>query len=442
MLKIVGPGYRDCDRLSRRSFVQAGALAFGGVTLAGMLRHKAHAAQRNASVPDTAVIQIFCGGGPSHLDMYDLKPFAPAEVRGEFQEIETNVPGVSISECLPEQARVMDKLAIVRSVAHGSSSHGIASQWVLTGHRVPRETKDNAFPATGAVVSKLRGPNAAGMPAYVAVPRKTSFGNAAYLGSAFNPFVTDGDPNDEAFKVENLQLARELTSARLGDRRALMSRFDRMRRDVDLYGQLAGFDEFSRQAVELVTSERAARAFDIAREDPRLRERYGRSFIGQNCLLARRLVEAGVSYVTCLSGGGWDTHTDNFSVLRKQTLPRYDRAIAALVSDLYERGLDRKVLVMVFGEFGRTPKINKDAGRDHWPGAMSVVLSGGGLRVGQTVGRTDSWGARPIDRPYSPACVLATMYQTMGIDRAHMFYDQSSRPIPVLSDGRPIEELT
>jgi uncharacterized protein (DUF1501 family) len=221
----------------------------------------------------------------------------------------------------------------------------------------------------------------------------------------------------------------------------LLGEFDRMRRDIDLHGDLAGMDGYFRQAMELITSSRAAEAFDISREDSKTRERYGRTLIGQNCLLARRLVEAGVTYVTCMSGGGWDTHRDNFSELRRVTLPRYDRAVAALVSDIYERGLADHVLVLAMGEFGRTPRINRDAGRDHWPGAMSVLLAGAGLKVGQMIGQTDAHAAPPVSRPYSPASVLATLYHKMGVDYRQVFCDESNRPIPILQDGHPIEEL-
>ena len=441
MLSLPGPGHRTCDGVTRRDVLRAGTLALGGLSLADFLRLDSRAAERGESLPKTAVIQIFCGGGPSHLDMYDLKPNAPAEIRGEFREIGTRVPGVRISEHLPLQAAVMDRFAVVRSVAHGTSAHGIASQLILTGRQPPRVTDDNIYPSCGSVVAKMRCPNPPGLPAYVAVPRRTSFGASAYLGGAYNPFTPEEDPNQKNFHVRNLRLAGDMTLDRLGSRGELLAQFDRLRRDIDLAGDMLGIDTYSRSAMEMVTSEQAGRAFDIESEDPRLREKYGRTQIGQNCLLARRLVEAGVTYVTCLSGGGWDTHRDNFAELKNVTLPRYDRAIAALVSDIYERGLDRHVLVMAFGEFGRTPRINKDAGRDHWPGAMSMLLAGGGLKVGRMVGETDSVGAFPISKPYTPGCVMATMYRVMGIDPGHDFYDQNNRPMPILPEGETIPEL-
>ncbi len=441
MFDVWGPKFRNCDGLTRRSVLKAGALLWGGFGLADLLRHRAEAGATNGSKPRTAVIQIFCGGGPSHLDTYDLKPHAPAEIRGEFREIPTNVPGIRISEHLPLQARVMDKLAVVRSVRHGVSGHLPGSHLILTGYETSNNPVDNTSPFTGSVVARLRGANATGMPAYAAVPRKVSFGSAAYLGAGFNPFATEMEPNAKDFRVKSLKLDKRVSSDRLSARQSLLARLDHFRRDVDLHGDLEGLDSFYQDAVEMITSDRAAKAFDIDSEDPKLRDEYGRTSIGQNCLLARRLVEAGVSYVTCLSGGGWDTHKNNFSELRKVSLPRYDRAIAALVRDLHDRGLDKNVMVMAFGEFGRTPRINRDAGRDHWPGAMSMLLAGGGLKTGQMVGTTDPRGAYPASDPHSPGDVLATMYRFMGIDTHHEFHDHNGRPVPVLREGTPITAL-
>lgn len=439
MLDILGHGFRNCDDISRRDALRVGALALGGFSLADLFQSRARAA--GPVIKDTAVIQIFMGGGPSHLDMYDLKPNAPSEIRGEFEEISTRIPGIRISEHLPLQAAVMDKLAIVRSVSHGNSSHLPSSHLVLTGHEPATDTNKNLNPSSGSVVAMLRGANVTGLPAYVAVPRPMSYGDSAYLGRSFGPFPTEKDPNQEGFHVPGLRRLPELSAERLLSRRALAKEMDRMRREMDVSGEMAAVDRFSAQAIELLTSQRVETAFAIEREPDRVRDLYGRTPIGQNCLLARRLVEAGVTYVTCLSGGGWDTHVNNFTELKNNTLPRYDRAVAALVRDLYDRGLGEKVLVMAFGEFGRTPRINADAGRDHWPGAMSVLFSGGGLKVGQVVGSTDSQGAYPTSSPYSPACVLATMYHVMGIDHNRRLTDQFGRESSVAPGGRPISEL-
>lgn len=441
MLEMLGRAFQNCDRIVRRDALKVGALALGGIGLPELLRRRALAAVGAAPPKDTAVIQIFLGGGPSHLDTYDLKPNAPAEFRGEFRDIATSVPGIRISEHLPLQAAIMDKLAVVRSARHAVSAHQPASHLMQTGYPGQGISQQNTHPSCGSIVAKLRGPNQPGLPPYTAVPRQASYGLAAYLGAAYNPFITDVEPNAQSFHVQSLKLTSGITAQRLENRRSLLQQFDSMRRDVDLHGDLVGLDSFSRDAIALVTSDRAAQAFDINAEDARTRDRYGRTSIGQNCLLARRLVEAGVTYVACLSGGGWDTHANNFSELKKVSLPRYDRAIAALVSDLHERGLDKKVLVIAFGEFGRTPRINPSAGRDHWPDAMSYLFAGGGLKMGQMVGETDSRGAYPISKPLTPGCLLATMYHTLGIDYHHEFPDQSGRPIRILSEGQAIADL-
>lgn len=427
-------------RLTRREVITVGALACGGIALPELLRRTAEA-QRVRPVRCRSVIQVFLGGGPSHIDMYDLKPLAPAEVRGEFRPIETSVSGIWISEHLPQQARVFERMAVIRSGTHGLSSHLPASHLLQTGHPQSRPSPVNTHPSTGAVVARVLGAREEGLPAYVAVPRPASFGGAAYLGAACNPFTTSAEPNSRDFRVPSLTLEAGLTTDRLSLRHTLLQQFDSYRRDLDQHGSLAGLDAFGQEALSLVTSERAARAFQLDDEPPELRERYGWTNIGQNCLLARRLVEAGVTYVTCLSGGGWDTHVKNFEELKETSLPRYDQAIAALVSDLAERGLDQEVLVMAFGEFGRTPTINRDGGRDHWPSAMSLLLAGGGLRMGQVIGQTDPRAAFPVSSPHSPDDVLATMYHVMGIDYHRPFTDPAGRAVPILSGGEPIAAL-
>jgi hypothetical protein len=261
------------------------------------------------------------------------------------------------------------------------------------------------------------------------------------LGVAYNPFTTESDPVEKNYAVRNLNLPRGLDAARMHDRRGLLASFDRMRADLDRHGDLAGLDRFAREALEIISGTRAQAAFDIAHEDEATRDRYGRTPAGQRCLLARRLVEAGVTFVTVLSGGEWDTHVNNFKTLEERSLPPFDRAVAALVSDLYERGLERRVLVIACGEFGRTPKINSQAGRDHWPGANSVLFSGGGLRVGQVVGSTDRQAMYPADRPCSPGDVLATVYHFLSIDTHQEFPDHAGRPRPLLPGGQPIGEL-
>ena len=426
------------DFVDRRSFLKVGSLAIGGLTLPNLLRLRAEGAAKSSR---KAVIQIWQAGGPSHLDMYDLKPNAPTEVRGEFKPIATNVPGIQIGEHLPRQAAIMDKLAILRSAYHTNAGHGMGSQWMLTGYQPTIEVNDNIYPSCGSVVGKLRGPNEAGLPAYVNLPRLLNLGKAAYLGASYNPFAPDNDPNLDSFQVRNLKLPGRVDASRLERRRELLQDIDTMRRDVDTRGDVVGLDTFYRDALEMVTNTKAQRAFDVQKEPDRLRERYGRNDLGQCCLLARRLVEAGVTYVTVQAGGGWDSHSNNFKQLKDNLLPKFDQAVAALVTDLCERGLQDDVLVVAFGEFGRTPKINKDAGRDHWPGAMSILYAGGGLKMGQAIGTTNATAEYPTSKPASPGCVLSTMYHVLGIDPGHVFYDQAQRPLPVLSEGEPIKEL-
>lgn len=436
---------RNAERLkSRRTFLQVGTLGvsgFASLSLADLLRVQASAQDASRPQRKKSVILVWLAGGPSHLDMYDLKPQAPSEIRGEFRPIPTNVSGIQISEHLPHQARIMDKLAIVRSAFHTNAGHGMGSQWMLTGYQPTIEVNDNIYPSCGSVVAKMKGPNEPGLPAYVNLPRLLQLGKAAYLGASYNPFSPDSDPNQDAFAVRNLKLPNQVPLARLDRRRALLGQLDQLRRDIDNKGDLIGLDKFYRDAMEMVTNDKAQIAFSIQKEPANLREAYGRNDLGQSCLLARRLVEAGVTFVTIQAGGGWDTHGDNFKQLKDNLLPKYDQAVAALVQDLHDRGLSEDVLVVSFGEFGRTPKINGGAGRDHWPGAMSILYAGGGLKMGQAIGATNAHAEYPTSKPYSVGCVLSTMYHCLGIDHKHVFYDPANRPLPILNEGEPIEEL-
>lgn len=437
MLELTLGSIRTCEGVTRRNFLRLGSLAIGGVSLPGLLARQA----RGATSPRKSVILIWQAGGPSHIDTYDLKPTSPAEYRGEFKPIPTNVPGIEISEHLPLQAKIFDKLAVVRSAFHTNAGHGMGSQWMLTGYQPTIEVNDNIYPACGSVVAKLKGANEPGLPAYVNLPYRLGLGKAAYLGAAYNPFSPDGDPNNPGFQVRNLRLPGRVDVTRLERRQELLSQVDVLKREVDAKGDMLGLDQFYRDAFQMVTSEKTLRAFDVHREDPRLREKYGRNDLGQCCLLARRLVEAGVTYITIQAGGGWDTHGNNFAELKNNLLPKFDRAVYALVEDLCDRGLQNDVLVMAMGEFGRTPRINPTAGRDHWPAAMSVLYAGGGLQMGQAIGTTDTKAEYPTSKPYTPGCVLSTMYHVLGIDTHHVFYDQAKRPLPVLNEGSPIPEL-
>ena len=454
--------------VTRRSFLEAGSLFFGGLVLSDLLRLRARASE-TAGAPEpeaTSVILLWLPGGPPHMETYDLKPDAPAEFRGEFRPISTVVPGLDICEHLPRHARIADKFTIVRSVAHEFADHGGGHKRFLTG-RAPASPVGfvNDAPMVGSIVAKMRERRDIGLPNYVAGtdPGRSgvdvfSFG-AAYLGQATTPFTVAGDPSGPSFKVENLSVAPEFAH-RLDDRVRLREGFDRLRRSLDQSGSMEAMDEFDRRALALLTSTKARDAFDLSREDPRLRDRYGRHAWGQRALLARRLVEAGCSFVTMVlenpvpSGQtmppgiiyNWDSHAVNGHLFddARYRLPIYDQAVTALVEDLHARGLDRKVLLIVTGEFGRTPRLstaNGRPGRDHWPDAMSMLLSGGGMRTGQVVGSTNSRGEHPKDRPLTPNDLWATMYRHLGIDPELAFPDHGGRPMPILPFGTPIPEL-
>ncbi len=437
MLDILGGRYGTCDGVSRRNFLRVGVLGLGGLTLPDILRLQANAATPRHG--KTAVIQIFLGGGPTQLETWDPKPDAPKEFRGEFNAIKTNVPGIALSELFPRQAQCMDKLAIVRSLHHDTSDHGVGAHWVMTGF--PSSTplqRSNDRPSIGSVVSKLRGSNGAGLPPYIGIPNPPSFGQASYLGAGFNPFAIEGDPQNGA-RVRNLEPSGSMTLGRIEDRRYLLSKLDRINRQRDASGMMDGLDHFTAQAYEMVTGPEARKAFDLTKEDPKLRDRYGRTRLGQGALLARRLVEAGVTFVT-LSEGNWDHHAQVFQNCRQQ-LPPLDNAVATLVEDIHERGLADQVLVLVWGEFGRTPKVNGSSGRDHWPNSMSALLAGGGLKMGQVIGATNRKGEVPIERPVRPEHIIRTVYHVLGINPFHEFTNESGRPMPVMNIGEPISEL-
>jgi len=440
MLSINGERYGTCSGMNRRSFLKAGFLGLGGLTLADVLRLRAEQTAAGRSVRDTSVILIWKGGGPSHLDMWDLKPEAPAEYRGEFRPIATNVPGIDISEHLPRSARTMDKYSIVRSVTHPDAGHESASHYLLTGYKPTNDIPAQEMPSYGSIVARERGPRQPGLPAYITVPQSPRSTAAGYLGVAYNPFSVGDDPNNGNFSVRNLTLPNGISMNRLSNRRRLLQTIDTLRRDADQTGLMEGLDAFTREAFEMVSSRAAQRAFDINQENARTRDQYGRHSLGQSMLLARRLIEAGVTFVT-VNAGGWDTHANNFEALKNQKLPQFDTAWSALVNDMHARGMMENTLVLVWGEFGRTPRINPGAGRDHWPGAMSVVMAGGGLRMGQAIGVTDARAEYPRERPITPEDVLSTMYHVLGIDQNREFHNEAQRPLKILNNGTPIREL-
>ena len=436
MITVSGRPLEFCDGVPRRTFLKAGFLGLGGLTLPSILRaRESGGASRNA-----AVIFLELAGGPTQFETYDPKPDAPSEIRGPLGVVRTNVPGVIFSELMAEQAKVMDKLAIIRSIHHDSSSHDTSSHLTQTGYyKKGRKGSDNSMPSIGSITARTRGANTPGMPAYVAIPSVMRNGEAAHLGQACLPFETGGDPNAKGFAVRNLSPSDGLTVERLSDRRSLLSSLDARRRWADSERAAEAIDEHVSRAFDLVTGDRARKAFDIEREGDKTRDRYGRNSVGQSMLLARRLVEAGVTFVT-VRVTGWDDHAKIADKMRGKG-PAYDRGTAALVSDLHERGLDRDVMVVAMGEFGRTPKINGNAGRDHWGRVMSVLMAGGGLKVGQVVGASNRKGEVPAEKPYRPEHVLATVYRHLAIDPSTTFTDLTGRPRYVLERGDVIKEL-
>jgi hypothetical protein len=460
--------------VSRRSFLEVGAIGLGGLGLADFLRLRAEAstAARRAD-PDTSVIMLWLPGGLSHMDMYDLKPDAPSEYRGPFRPIRTNVSGIDVSELLPLHAQMADKFSLIRSISHDFVGHTNGSKHVMTS-RLPKRPNDfvNEAPAGASIVAKMREHIHRGVPHNVmladanrtnAVDGWYALG-ASYLGPAYRPFEVLGNPNESGFKVQNLSVSTEM-AARLNDRRTLLGGLDQIRREIDRSGNMAAMDRFNTMAYDLLTSERARSAFDLSKEDPKLRERYGNHAWGQRTLLARRLVEAGSSFVTVvlehptpgtpsLPGRtyNWDCHAINCHVFDdlRWKLPLLDQLVTALIEDIHQRGLDKKVLVLVLGEFGHTPRINYgigtdshviQPGRDHWPRASSILVAGGGMRTGQVVGSTNTKGEVPKDRPLTPNDLWATIYRHLGIDYNHSFLDHTGRPMPILPFGDPIAEL-
>lgn len=421
MLTLWGEKQRQNGGLTRRGFLKIGAFG-AGLTLADLLRQRA-AAEGNPTPRPKSVIMICLFGGPPHTDTYDLKPNAPAEYRGEFQPIATNVPGVNLCELFPLQARMWDKFAVVRSVVAGQSDH--RDHETHTGF-----VQGLGRPCFGSVISKIRGVGPTGMPPFVNLRFESSALEPTYLGLEHRPFSPRGEG------LTNLSPLPAVPTERLNERRAMLAQFDGIRREVDANGMLDGIDAFRGRAYDMILSGEVRRALDLSREDPRIRERYRGV---EKFLLARRLVEAGVGAVT-IDIGNWDTHFDNFPYCR-EWLPKVDRALTALIQDLHDRGLDQDVVTVMWGEFGRTPLINNRAGRDHWQPAMSTLIAGGGLRMGQMIGSTTSRGEEARDRPYRVQQVLSTVYRAIGIDPARTFRDGTGRPMYLLEDREPIAEL-
>jgi uncharacterized protein (DUF1501 family) len=449
----LGQGRGEIDR---RSFLGSSNMAVGAFALPALLARRASAADRPAgrAAAEQAIV-ILLQGGCSHLDTWDLKPDAPAEIRGEFQPIATSVPGVSISEHLPMLAQRAHRYNVLRSVHHATPSHEAAIHWVLTGYNYPganTTTRNrNIQPSMGSIVAKSLGSSKPGLPPYVCVPDKGQLGDrvryasAHFLGMAYDPFESGLPPSDAktAFRIPpNLSLSKAADLRRFEQRIGLLRQLDQLPRAIDTNGTMDGMDVFQQKAMEMLAHRATRDAFDLSQEPVALRERYGNTRVGQGAILGRRLAEAGVPFVLVnfSINQEWDTHSNGFKTLKTKRLPELDRAVSALLDDLHERGRLQSTLVAVITEFGRTPTINKTAGRDHWSNVFSIVMAGGGLQSGQFIGTSNSRGEVPQDRPIHINDVLATIYTQLGVPTGLVHYDDG-RPVPVLYEGKAIDEL-
>jgi len=428
-----------------------GLAGVSGLGLGDLLRGR-EAAAAGTGHPDTSVIVVWCHGGPSHLETYDPKPDAPTEYRGPFTAIDTNVPGIRLSNLMPHQAKIADRFTLVRSLHHRAICHQQGLQTLWTGHEelVLKQFPDH--PDCFCVLSKVRSRPGDTLPVHVGIP-PLPYAGPAYLGPSFEPFTVGGDPNQPTFEVPNIRLA-DGARARLDRRLRLKADVDAAKRYLASDPDIGARDQHYHAAVDLLTSDRARIAFDISRESAQTRDRYGRNRWGQSMLLARRLVEAGVgAVVVSLFGvengiiGSWDDHAVNADCFKamEQRAPSFDQGVAALISDVYDRGLDKKTMVVVTGEFGRTPKVNQAGtgrpGRDHWPHAMSVLLAGGGIRTGQVIGATDARGEFVEEAPLEPNDLTATLYRHLGVDVTREVVDRSGRPFRILDRAAPIAGL-
>jgi hypothetical protein len=454
MFRILGGTGSDCTG-TRRTFLQAGVLGVGGLALGDFLRAKASEDFAVPHVKDSAVILFWMSGGPGHMETWDPKPDAVSQYRGPFGAIKTSVPGIQFGELLPEEAKIADKLAILRGVNHGSGDHTKGNHWMLTGIEGPAfnvaDFNVQRRPCMGSATAKLVGARKPGLPPYAAVPHLRGgtdnfFHYSAYLGRGYNPFITESDPNLPSFKVRNLSLPKDMPISRLEDRKHLLESLDASKRTLDSRTS-AGveLDPHAQRAFSLLTSQETAKAFNIAEEPAKLRDAYGRHTFGQSALLARRLVEAGVTFVTvnCVP---WDHHGTANRLATKPgaelLIPPFDKALAALVRDLIDRGLYERTLVVAMGEFGRTPRMNPEGGRDHWGNVFSVLMGCGSMKMGQAIGRSNPRGEYPADRPTTPQDVTATVFKHLGIDARKVYFpDTQSRPTALVETGAPVHEL-
>jgi len=431
---------RERSRMQRRDFVRFGALSAASLPFAGLLQGRARAeSAEDAGIPQKAkaCIVLWMNGGPSQLDTFDPKPDAPESHRGPFGSIETNVPGIRLCEHLPQTAKHADKFSILRSVTHPSPSHGIARHIMLTGNVQARGTTN---PSYGSVVYKERGAQGA-LPPYVAIPNAPDFAAAGFLGGGYKPLSVGTDPNTKDFRVRGLTLPQRLTVERLDHRRQMLAAVDTLQQQAEPIQQFDVLDSFFQQSYDMITSPEVKQAFDIGAEVDGLRDRYGRNTLGQSCLLARRLVESGVSFIH-VDRGGWDTHRQNFPTLEKTRLPELDQAYSALLEDLHNRGLLESTMVLWMGEFGRTPKIDWAAqwqgGRHHFSKVFSAVVAGGGFHGGHVVGSSGPLGEEPTERPVYPWDLGATLLSLMGIEYDKTYEDRG-RNIRILPFGTGVE---
>jgi hypothetical protein len=438
--------HRNCEGATRRDCLRLGLGGFLGLGFSGALRLRAESAVEavHKAPRPTSCILVWMDGGPTHYETFDPKPDAPKEIRGEHESIATRIPGVHFAKNMKRLAAIADRLSIVRSIRHDQGNHGAGNHYMMTGAPPRIPVGCGAFvsfhPSLGSVTAYERG-NPGGLPAYFSMPQMSRSGGPNFLGARYAPFVVSDNPNGAGFRVRDVALPRGLESSRFLERKELRAEVDTMLRirDAAAGDPVSALDQYYVQGYDLVTSPRAQRAFDVESEPDRTREAYGRTSFGQRALLARRLVEAGVPFIT-LYEGGWDHHTNLFKGLDEK-LPPFDQALAALIVDLEQRGLLETTLVLALGEFGRTPTINKDAGRDHWSNAMSVLFAGCGTPGGTVVGSTDKQGYAAEDRILSPENFVATVYRKLGIDPDKIYYTPEGRPVHLVSDPTPIQEL-
>lgn len=440
--------WTDCEGFHRRDFLKIGAAGLFGLSLPQLLQLEAQAAAKNSRGNRKAdsIIMVWLAGGPATIDMWDLRPNAPEGIRGEFKPIKTSADGIEISEHLPKMAQLANKATIVRSLHHTIPSHGPATVFMTTGNK---PTPALQYPALGSLAMKLL-PTEPGVPSYVTFSelRNGSAGQSGYLGTAYNPFVVEGagaaNPGKGAagsLRVRGITLPSGFTLDQLENREKLLAGFDRGFEALDQTADLAdGLDAFHKQALDILRSDKTKKAFNLTEESGELRQRYGTTPFGQGALAARRLVESGVRFVT-ISLGGWDTHNGNFNSLKTRLLPQLDQVLSALIQDLSDRGMLERTIVYCAGEFGRTPKVNQRAGRDHWARSMAVVLAGGGFKRGYAHGTTDTQGMAPATEPCTPDDVSATIFHTLGINPHHELMTPTGRPIQLFREGRVVEKL-